>query len=65
MPWLTPDNDPSLVERVIFIPDGVEWEAAFLGAFLELTDAENWEQHGSLTPEETAAKWLEAYEASE
>jgi len=65
MPWLTPDDDPALVSRVVFIPNSIEWEAAFWGAFLELTLVENWEEYGSVTAEEAAQRWHEALKASE
>jgi len=65
MPWLTPDDDPALVSRVVFVPDGVEWEACFWGAFLELADAENWEEYGTITPEDAARRWFEAIVASQ
>ena len=65
MPWLTPDDNPALVSRVVFIPDGVAWEAAFWGAFMTLAEEENWEQHGTITPEQAAERFTEALFASE
>lgn len=65
MPWLTLSNSPSLVERTIFVPDDDEWWADFIGAFYELTLPENWEQNGTNTPDEQAAIWDEALEATQ
>lgn len=59
--WLTPDDapDPSRCWRVL-IPDGEKFEAAFRGALALLAMSSNWEQFGSLTPEETAQYFLDA-----
>jgi len=58
--WLTPDEIPATtVCRYLRIPNDWRWEAAFRGALLLLTEAENWEQFGALTPEETADAWGE------
>lgn len=59
MPWLTKSNNPAIVSRVIFVPDDDDWWADFMGTFLKLTRPENWEQWGTMTPEEMAEKWSE------
>lgn len=54
--WLTPDTPPSdkLTRRLRF-PNSVDFLAIVMGALLPLTKPENFEQYGTLTPEETAA----------
>lgn len=55
MPWLTPETLPSvLLCRRLSIPSDLRLIAAVSGALSELTKAENWEQFGSQTPEDTA-----------
>jgi len=53
--FLTP-NSPSAgyICRTLKIPNGEEFWAAVNGVLLELTYASNWEEFGSLTPEQTA-----------
>jgi len=54
--WLTPDDLPATtVCKMIELPAGLEYEAAFRGALLQLCEAGNWELHGELTPDEVAA----------
>lgn len=65
MPWLTPDSSPSLTAWTVYIPDGVDWFAAFWGAFLSLCEVENWQEYGDLTPDEVVTVWIEAYNASQ
>ena len=60
MPWLTPSDDPPTVARVVFVPDGLDWFAALDGLMLDLANPANWEQYGTLTPEETAERWKQA-----
>lgn len=57
--WLTPDSIPGITTcRVLLIPDSEEIVAAISGALLLLSEAENWEAFGSVTPEEIAsAMW--------
>lgn len=56
--WLTPNNSPSAHEaRAIILPIGLEWEEILLGALLILADPKNYEQFGTLTPEQTALEW--------
>jgi hypothetical protein len=64
MAWLTPSDNPDLTTWVVFLPDGLEWIAAFLGAFMDLAESENWEEFGTMTPEDTAAKWAQALKAT-
>jgi len=60
--WLTPDSlpEPAICRRV-FVPLSVEAEAAFRGAFLLLCNPNNWEQFGSITPEEMASCFKDAF----
>lgn len=59
--WLTPDNAPANTKCWrVFIPDGEKWEAAFRGAIRLLAIADNWEQFGSLTPDEAAQEFVDA-----
>jgi len=61
--WLTPDDIPSTAEcRALFIPASEAWLANVSGALLELTYAYNWEQFGTLTPDECAARMQEMYD---
>lgn len=64
MPYVTPQNTPTAICRRVFIPDDPVWLAAFNGALLELTNADNWESElpASLTPEAAAEIALGAYE---
>lgn len=57
MPWLTPNTAPTDTQcRRLFIPDDETWIAAVSGALLQLTRDYNWEEHGTLTPEEAAER---------
>jgi microcystin-dependent protein len=57
--WLTPNNIPSdIICRSVFIPNDVDIISAVNGAIGELTNAENWEEFGSVTPEEIAERML-------
>lgn len=59
--WLTPENAPtSPVCWRVFSPGGEEFEAILRGALAPLSDPENYEQYGAVTPEETAQAFLEA-----
>lgn len=63
MPYLTPDANPaSLTCRVLFIPDDRDWLAIVNGALIPLTKAYNFEQFGSVTPEQTAQRFSEMLE---
>lgn len=60
--WLTPDDVPGAAQcRPVSVPDGLHYEAAFRGAFLLLCDPENWEGHGTQTPETCAAAFYTAF----
>lgn len=55
--WLTLDTIPDRVKLCISLPDSESWQAQFLGAFLELSKSENWEEFGALTVDEMADEW--------
>lgn len=58
--WLTPDEIPEDETcRPLFIPDSTDWLAIVSGAILPLTRAWNWEQFGTLTPEQCATRMQE------
>lgn len=62
--WLTPDTAPAaLASRCLFIPDAVDWIAIVAGALIPLTFPDNFEQFGTATPEETAAAFLDMFDA--
>lgn len=55
--WLTPDSTPvEVVCRTLFIPNSEAWLAIVTGAILELSQPYNWEQFGTLTPDECATR---------
>lgn len=56
MPWLTPDAPAptDYVCRRLRIPNDVNLIAAFSGALVMLTRAQNWEEFGTMIPEEAA-----------
>lgn len=61
--FLTPDAPPaSYVCRTIRIPADVAWLGLVNGALHELTSVENWEQFGELSPDETAAAFINIIE---
>jgi len=63
--WLTPEDDPAGTREIILVvPNGEEWEALVRGALAPLMYAYNFEQSGSYTPEETAAIFQAAVEAT-
>lgn len=55
--WLSHSSIPSRLKFAISLPDSEAWRADFLGAFLLLTEERNWEEFGSLSPEEMADEW--------
>lgn len=62
MPYLTPDSLPSdTVCRTVLIPDDIEWLAIVNGALSRLIHASNFEQFGSITPEETAERFQQMF----
>ena len=63
--WLTPDSADALADLVckrVFVPDSQPFRESVNGALLELTYAWNWEQFGSMTPEETADAMRDIYD---
>lgn len=55
--WLTPDNAPTATRcRRIRIPDDETWIAAVSGALTPMIYAYNWEEFGTLTPEQAAER---------
>lgn len=63
MPFLTPDSDTPLVSVILSVPE--EFVVALNGAIYELSLPENWEQYGTLTPEECASIMQDVREAME
>lgn len=58
MPYLTPDTLPSGTYcRTVLIPAHIDWLIIVNGALSELLKAENFEQFGSITPEEVADRF--------
>lgn len=58
--WLTPDTLPSGVNCwLLEIPDSIEIEAIVRGCLFLLTVPENWEQYGSITPDEIATAMMD------
>jgi hypothetical protein len=59
--WLTPDNAPDGTRVIaLTVPKGDEWEAIVRGALVPLIVPWSFEEHGSFTPEETAAIFQDA-----
>jgi len=53
VPYLTPDTLPEGRDcRALSIPASSDWLALVSGALTELTKKYNWEQHGTLTPQQ-------------
>lgn len=62
MPYLTPDTMPAtFVCRRLRIPDGIEWLEIVNGALTTLLNQRIFEQHGLITPVETAEVFLEMF----
>lgn len=62
MPYLTPETLPSgTICRTVFIPDDIEWITIVNGALSRLIHASNFEQFGSITPEETAERFQQMF----
>lgn len=62
MPWLTGDEIPEdTFCRVIRLPNDPVFIQAVNGALLDLAYAHNWEQLGTLTPQQVAEKFDEIY----
>lgn len=59
--WITPDSVPE--ENTcwhVYVPDSVEFEAAFRGALLSLQEVHNWQKVGDAEPEDCAEAWFYA-----
>lgn len=62
MPWITPEDAPGgNVCYKIWLPYGVEYEAAAIGAILSLAEEENWEQVAGQTPELVAGAFWDTF----
>jgi len=58
--FLTPDAMPDGTDRIcISVPSGEEWGALARGALAALFDCRNFEQYGSVTPEEAAQAFVD------
>lgn len=58
MPYLTPDSPPETTITVsVEIPESDDWRAILFGALAVLLFADNFEEFGDLTPQETADIW--------
>ena len=56
--WLTPDSLPPSYRRVLlYVPDDFDFFATLKGALVPLFSSENFEEYGTLTPEECARYW--------
>src|SRR5512137_2403189 len=62
--WLTPDAPTPEVERCrrITVPDDLVFVGAVTGALLPLTDPDNWEQSGTMSPSEAAGIMSASFE---
>jgi microcystin-dependent protein len=61
-PWVTPSDPPGdLICRKLWLPEGVAYEAAAVGAILQLAESENWEEVTGETAEDVAAAFFEAF----
>ena len=61
--WLTVDGPGDAVCRALVVP--VNFVPMVMGALGELCDASNWEQHGTMTPEECAEVMSEMWASFE
>lgn len=53
--YLTPDALPGTTQcRVLLMPDDEQWVAIVTGALQDLCYPENWQQFGTLTPQQCA-----------
>lgn len=60
--WITPDEaseDTRLIS--VTVPDDTYLYACFVGAVMLLKDPANWEQVGTMTPEECAARFEQTF----
>ena len=64
MPWLTGNNAAAgTICRRVLIPADINLRAAVSGALTALTEVNNWEQFGTLTPEQCAELMSAMYDA--
>lgn len=62
MPYLTPNIMPSgTFCRTVLIPDDLDWLLIVNGALSELCDPVNFEQFGSVTPDEAAERFRQMF----
>lgn len=63
--WLTPDTPPPEEERgrCFSVPDDLALVGAVTGALIPLTNADNWEAYGTMTPQEAADIMSAAFES--
>ena len=58
--WLTPDALPTSTRCVtLTVPDDFDFFSILKGAISALFELENWEEFGTLTPEECAQYWID------
>ena len=61
--WLTPDTPvPTKQAYRVVLPDDDVMRSAFWGAFLLLCRVENWEQFGTMTPDQAALVFEECWQ---
>lgn len=59
--WLTSSGAGTRKKCVVFLPDDKQMRASFFGAFLLLCDQKNWEEFGTMTPEESALEFINCW----
>lgn len=58
--WLTPESLPSGTRCIqLNVPDDFDFFAMLKGAIVPLFDSDQYEEHGTLTPEECAQYWID------
>lgn len=63
MPYLTPNTGEPNSHVTLDFEGGFMAVAAFMGALSELTKPENWQEFGTMTPEQAAEAFQAAYDA--
>lgn len=64
MGYLTPNAAPDSVTcRALFVPDNEDCLAIVRGAIQELTFSYNWTKYGTLSPDESAALFVDMFDA--
>ena len=57
--WLIPASAPSGTrDLVLTVPNGDDWEALARGALALLLDTDNYEQTGSITPDDAVSYFI-------